>query len=152
MRYSQAQLLVHVLLKDSIFQSFTEREKNLAKEKILEDVRGRMMEDIVLLDRIKTILKGKRVFKLYLSRMEFDMVIYDTQSDTCEEYEIKHSTEKVPEQTRALLNEELNKEVEAKYGQVMRRCVIYRGQSSTEGDVEYLNVQDYLKSINCKST
>ena len=152
MRYSQAQLLVHILLKDSIFQSFTEREKNLAKEKILEDVRGRMMEDIVLLDRIKTILKGKRVFKLYLSRMEFDMVIYDTQSDTCEEYEIKHSTEKVPEQTRALLNEELNKEVEAKYGQVMRRCVIYRGQSSTEGDVEYLNVRDYLKGINCKST
>lgn len=152
MRYSQAQLLVHILLKDSIFQSFTEREKNLAKEKILEDVRGRMMEDIVLLDRIKTILKGKRVFKLYLSRMEFDMVIYDTQSDTCEEYEIKHSTEKVPEQTRALLNEELNKEVEAKYGQVMRRCVIYRGQSCTEGDVEYLNVQDYLKGINCEST
>lgn len=147
MRYSQAQLLVHILMKDSLFQSFTEREKKLAIDKILEDVRGRMMEDIVLLDRMKTVPKGKRAFKLYLSRMEFDMAIYDSLSDTCEEYEIKHSVEKASDQMRALLDKELNKEVEAKYGTVTRKCVIYRGESGKEGEVEYLNVHNYLKGM-----
>ena len=147
MRYCQAQVLVHILMKDPIFNSFSEWEKKLATEKILEDVRGRMMEDIVLLDRIKTLRRGKRAFKLFLSRREFDMVIYDTEANTCEEYEIKHSIEKSPNQTRALLDEELNREVKAKYGQVTRKCVIYRGDNSIVGDVEYLNVQDYLKSL-----
>ncbi|MBP3870935.1 MAG: ATP-binding protein [Faecalicoccus sp.] len=147
MRYCQAQVLVHLLMKDAIFQSFTEWEKKLATEKILEDVKGRMMEDIVLLERMKTLPKHKRVFKLFLSRREFDMAIYDIDNNTCEEYEIKHSKTRVPEQTRALLDDELNKEVESKYGQITRKCVIYRGYSSKEGDVEYLNVNEYLKNL-----
>ena len=68
MRYCQAQALVHVLMKDSIFQSFSEHEKRLATEKILEEVRGRMMEDIVLLETARTQRKGNRAFKLVMSR------------------------------------------------------------------------------------
>ena len=82
-----------------------------------------------------------------MSRREFDMAIYDIDNNTCEEYEIKHSKTRVPEQTRALLDDELNKEVESKYGQITRKCVIYRGYSSKEGDVEYLNVNEYLKNL-----
>ena len=147
MRYCQAQALVHVLMKDAIFGSFSEWERKLATEKILEDVRGRMMEDIVLLDRIRTLPRNRRAFKLFLSRREFDMAIYDSQQNTCEEYEIKHSTERVPEQARALLDDELNKEVEKKYGRITRKCVIYRGESGEEGSVEYLNAEEYLKSL-----
>lgn len=147
MRYCQAQALVHILMKDPLFQSFSEWEKKLATEKILEDVRGRMMEDIVLLDRSRSLSREKRAFKLILSRREIDMVIYDTQTNDCEEYEIKHSRKMVPEQTRALLDEELNTEIEAKYGKVVRRCVIYRGESKLDGEVSYLNVEEYLKSL-----
>lgn len=147
MRYCQAQALVHILMADPLFQSFSEWEKKLATDKILEDVRGRMMEDIVLLDRSRTLPRGKRAFKLILSRKEIDMAIYDTQANVCEEYEIKHSTEIVPEQTNALLDEEMNADVEAKYGKVVRRCVIYRGENSSNGEIEYLNVGEYLKSL-----
>ena len=93
MRYCQAQALVHVLMKDSIFQGFSEHEKRLATEKILEEVRGRMMEDIVLLETARTQRKGNRAFKLVLSRSEFDMVVYDSSANTCKAYEIKHSKE-----------------------------------------------------------
>ncbi len=147
MRYCQAQALVHILMKDPMFRSFSEWEKKLATEKILEDVRGRMMEDIVLLDTSRTLPKTRRAFKLLLSRREFDMVIYDAQMNTCEEYEIKHSTERAPEQARTLLDNELNHEVEAKYGKAIRKCVIYRGKTGIESDIEYLNVEEYLSSL-----
>lgn len=147
MRYCQAQASVHVLMKDPLFQSFSEWEKKLATDKILEDVRGRMMEDIVLLERMRTLPRGKRAFKLILSRKEFDMTVYDTVENTCEEYEIKHSTQRTAEQAQVLLDEELNGEVERKYGRIVRKCVIYRGKDYNEGPVEYLNAEKYLMSL-----
>lgn len=147
MRFCQAQALVHVLMKDPMFQSFDEWEKKLATDKILEDVRGRMMEDIVLLERIKSLPRGKRAFKLILSRREFDMAIYDTQEHTIEEYEIICSKERVPEQRRVLLDDAINKEVSSKYGKITRKCVLYRGDSGMEDGVEYLNVEEYLKAL-----
>ena len=147
MRYCQAQALVHTLMKDPVFQSFNEWEKKIATDKILEDVRGRMMEEIVLLDRSRSLTREKRAFKLFLSRREFDMTIYDMLNNTCEIYEIKHSSEKSTEQTQALLDEELNREVEAKYGKIEQRCVIYRGETGIDGNVEYINVEEYLKTL-----
>ena len=49
MRYCQAQALVHSLLKDDIFSRLTDNEKEFVCQRILEEVRGRMLEDIVLL-------------------------------------------------------------------------------------------------------
>ena len=72
------------------------------------------------------------------------MIIYNKDDHTCEAYEIKHSTEKAPEQTAVLLDEESNREVESKFGRIKRKCVIYRGESSVEDKVEYLNVEEYL--------
>ena len=147
MRFCQAQALVYILMNDPLFQSFDEWEKKLAVDRLLEDVRGRMMEDIVLLDRVRSLPAEKRAFKLILSRREFDMAIYDTKNHTVEEYEIKHSKERAAEQRQALLDEELNKEVAAKYGKIIRKCVIYRGETGSEDGVEYLNVNDYLTAL-----
>ncbi len=52
MRFSQAQAFVHVLLSDESFQSFPQEERDLARDRILENVRNRMMEDSVLLENI----------------------------------------------------------------------------------------------------
>ncbi|MBQ9008741.1 MAG: ATP-binding protein [Clostridia bacterium] len=147
MRFCQAQALVHVLMKDPMFQSFDEWEKKLATDKILEDVRGRMMEDIVLLERVKSLPREKRAFKLILSRREFDMAIYDMQEHAIEEYEIKHSKERVSEQRQVLLDKDTDREVSAKYGRITRKCVLYRGEPGMEDGVEYLNVEAYLKAL-----
>lgn len=148
MRYCQAQALVHVLMNDKTFNAFNQDEKSIACEKILEDVRGRMMEDIVLLETVRTLPKNRSAFKLILSRNEFDMVIYTSGENTCEIYEIKHSSEIVPRQYHVLEDEEQCKLVEQQYGPIIRRCVIYRGKSCTlEKGIEYLNVEEYLKSL-----
>ena len=61
MRYCQAQALVHSLAKDELFASLSEKEKSMVSERILEEVRGRMMEEIVLLETFKSLQKSKRV-------------------------------------------------------------------------------------------
>lgn len=148
MRYCQAQALVHALMKDPLFANSREAEKKLATNKILEDVRGRMMEEIILLETIKTLPRTKRAFKLLLSRGEFDMVIYDSEHNTCELYEIKHSDKLVPEQYHVLLDDERCKEVEHRFGSITKRCVLYCGDDFDIGNnVIYRNVEKYLKSL-----
>ena len=148
MRYCQAQALVHVLLKDPLFQSFSEHDKKLATEKILEEVRGRMMEDIVLLETARSLRKEDRAFKLVLSRSEFDMVIYHAESNTCEAYEIKHSREIVEQQYHVLEDEELCADVARKYGAVTAKCILYRGiEQRLPNQIVYRNVEEWLKRL-----
>ena len=148
MRYCQAQALVHALMKDETFASHSEYEKAQVTERILEEVRGRMMEDIVLLETMKATDEHHRVFKLQFAAGEFDMVIYDEQENCCEIFEIKHSGKQVPEQYRHLVDEEKCRQTERRFGPIQRRFVLYRGESTQlENGVVYWNVEDYLKSL-----
>ena len=105
MRYCQAQALVHAVLEDEEFQSLPDEEKTHVTDRILEEVRGRMMEDIILLEASKALGRNYKVFKLQFNSGEFDMVIRDKINNTCAIYEIKHSKEYVPEQGRHLLDD-----------------------------------------------
>ena len=64
----------------------------LVSERILEEVRGRMMEDIVLLETFKSTKTTSTCFQIAICCREYDMVIYDAKLNTCECYEIKHSS------------------------------------------------------------
>ncbi len=148
MRYCQAQALLHVLMKNTTFKTASEREKKLVGDRILEEVRGRMMEDIVLLETFRSLPKGKRAFKLTMSASEFDMVIYDDEQDTCELYEVKHSAEIVEHQYHVLTDEDECALVEKKYGTIIKKCVLYRGKPTTlDNGIEYQNVDEYLKQL-----
>ena len=148
MRYCQAQALVHSLAKDELFASLSEHEKTLVSERILEEVRGRMMEEIVLLETFKSAKKNKRVFKLTFSVGEFDMAIYDSKENTCKCYEIKHSDQIVPAQTKYLIDEEKLNQTSKRFGEISKRCVLYRGDDKVlENGIEYKNVEKYLKNI-----
>ena len=148
MRYCQAQALVHSLAKDELFASLSEKEKTMVSERILEEVRGRMMEEIVLLETFKSAIKNKRVFKLTFSVGEFDMVIYDSKENTCECYEIKHSVQIVPAQTKYLIDEEKLNQTSKRFGKISKRCVLYRGEDTVlENGIEYRNVEAYLKEL-----
>ena len=148
MRYCQAQALVHSLAKDELFASLSEKEKTMVSESILEEVRGRMMEEIVLLETFKSAKKNKRVFKLTFSVGEFDMVIYDSKENTCECYEIKHSVQIVPAQTKYLIDEEKLNQTSKRFGKISKRCVLYRGEDTVlENGIEYRNVEAYLKGL-----
>ena len=149
MRFCQAQALVYSLMQNSEFLSTaSEYEKTLVTNKILDSVRGRMMEDIVLLETAKSLSKRYRVFKLTFVVGEFDMVIYDTENNSCEIYEIKHSKERTPQQYRHINDPEKLAETERKYGKITKRAVIYRGDAHVEENgVEYINVEFYLNLL-----
>ena len=148
MRYCQAQALAHILTNDRDFNSFSRKERNLARDKILEDVRGRMMEDITLLETARTASKTRDVFKLTLSRSEVDMVVYDSEENACELFEVKHSAKITPRQYHVLEDDEICREIQRRYGRIKKKSVIYRGENCVlENGVVYRNVEDYLKSL-----
>lgn len=147
MRYSQAKDLVQSLLADGEFQSLSLAERNAVTERILSNVKGRMMEDIVLLET-KIAYPQKQVFQLQFAVGEFDMVVADSSTATCEIYEVKHSKEQSPEQYRHLIDEEKLSATEFRYGKVTKRTVIYRGANATLANgIEYKNVEEYLKEL-----
>ena len=147
MRYSQAKELVQSLLEDGEFQELSIDERNAVIERILSDIKGRMMEDIVLLET-KIANPKKQVFQLQFAVGEFDMVVADNANATCEIYEVKHSKEQAKEQFRHLIDEEKLKNTEFRYGKITKRTVIYRGENATlKNGIEYRNVEDYLKSL-----
>jgi len=148
MRYCQAQALVHSLKKDPVFAELSEPEKNMVCDRILEEVRGRMMEEIVLLETVKTLGRHRRIFKLTFAGAEFDMVIFDEDTNSCECYEIKHSDQIVEHQTKYLTDETCLKEAARRFGPITKRCVIYRGPSTIlENGIIYKRVEDYLKEL-----
>lgn len=147
MRYSQAKELVQSLLEDGEFQELSIDERNAVVERILSDIKGRMMEDIVLLET-KIANPKKQVFQLQFAVGEFDMVVADSANATCEIYEVKHSKKQTKEQYRHLIDEEKLKSTEFRYGKITKKVVIYRGENTTlENGIEYRNVEEYLKSL-----
>ncbi|SEM25019.1 AAA domain-containing protein [Butyrivibrio sp. ob235] len=148
MRYCQAQALVYLIMRNEEFKALSEREKLLISSKILEDVRGIMLEDIVLLETQKALGKNKRVFKLQFDVGEIDMVIYDQETDSCELYEIKHSSERADNQWKPLMDEKKLDHVRTIYGMIKKRCVLYSGETEVLSDGrEYRNVEEYLSEM-----
>ncbi len=146
MRYAQADALVNSLLLDEKFNALSAVWRNRILERILGEIRGRMMEDIVLLET-KLAKPKKQVFQLQFAVGEFDMVVYDPNTISCEIYEIKYSKEVVPNQYRHLINVEKCAATEHRYGTITGRYVIYRGEEVESDGVQYLNVEKYLKGV-----
>ena len=90
-------------------------------------------------------IRIKKVFKLQFPVGEFDMVVFDPKELCCEIYEVKYSKEAVPEQYRHLEDEEKCALTSRRYGDIKGKYVIYRGEKTTCGDINYLNVEEYLK-------
>ena len=145
MRYAIAKALVYSLMQDAYFASISEADKAYITGKILDDVKGRMLEDIVLLEVCKTAPSTMEAFKFkFDAGGEFDMVIYDKASQNCRIYEIKHSTEANEKQTLYLRDAEKCQIVEKRFGPISGKFVLYRGKDTFAEGVQYLNVENYL--------
>lgn len=146
LRYAQAEAIVENLLLDEKFQELDIQKRTYILERLLSEIRGRMMEDIVLLET-KLAKKDKHVFKLQFPIGEFDMVVQDSKTLSCEIYEIKYSKERTREQYRHINDEEKCAMTTHRYGTITARYVIYRGENAEMDTIQYLNVEDYLKSL-----
>lgn len=128
MRYAQAQALVKSLLLDDKFKELNLDERTQVIERILSEIRGRMMEDIILLET-KLAQPSKEVFKLQFTVGEFDMVVFNPDTASCEIYEIKYSTEIVEQQYQHLVNEEKCEQTAHRFGTIKGKYVLYRGET-----------------------
>lgn len=145
MRYAIAKALVYSLMQDAYFASISEADKAYITGKILDDVKGRILEDIVLLEVRKTAPSTMEAFKFkFDAGGEFDMVIYDKTSKNCRIYEIKHSTETNEKQTLHLRDAEKCQIVEKRFGPISGKFVLYRGKDTFAEGVQYLNVENFL--------
>ena len=145
MRYAIAKALVYSMMQDAYFASIPEADKAYITGKILDDVKGRMLEDIVLLEVCKAAPSTMEAFKFkFDAGGEFDMVIYDKTSQNCRIYEIKHSAKVNEKQTIHLRDAEKCQIVENRFGPISGKFVLYRGKDTFAEGIQYLNVENFL--------
>lgn len=154
LRYSQAKALIVSLLQDDVFRKLSFSERKRVTDRILDEVKGRMMEDIILLET-KALRPHKEVFSLQFAIGEFDMVVFDPEQGCCEIFEIKHSREIVEQQCRHLVDAKKCRDTEFRYGPIKDKYVIYRGETQdiqVSGEkIRYLNVEEYLNMLNTQA-
>ena len=146
LRYAQAEALITSLLQDESFRDLGIKERMRITDRILAEIRGRMMEDIILLET-QISSPEKRVFVYQFPVGEFDMVVFDPKAVTCQLYEIKHSSEIVPFQYRHLTDPEKLEKTKKQYGEISERSVIYTGGDTVQDSITYRNVEKYLLEL-----
>lgn len=146
MRYCQVKELIDSLFLDEQFNNLSIKDKTIIKKRILSEVSGRMLEDIVLLET-KYANPHKQVFKLQFPIGEFDMVVFDPETLTCRIYEIKYSGQIIDNQYQHLISEEKCNQTEHFFGTIESKTVFYRGNTTLINDIQYLNVEEYLKGL-----
>lgn len=145
LRYAQAVALIQTLLNDVAFSSLSKLERFKIQERIMNKIKGRMLEDIILLET-KNANSDKNVFILRFPTGEFDMVVEDKHDCFCKIFEIKHSDKVVENQYRHLVDEEKLKQTEHRYGTITDKVVLYRGVKTRVKDIQYVNIEEYLKN------
>ena len=146
MRFTLAEALVRSLLADRKFGDMAITDRSLVLDRVLDTVRGFIMEEIVLLET-KTALPDKKVYTVQFAVGEFDMVVHNEKDLTCRIYEIKHSREIAPEQYRHLTDAQNCLLTERAFGKITGKYVIYRGETTERDGIRYLNAEEYLKAL-----
>ena len=146
LRYAQACAIIENMLLDDLFNELSVVERKRILDRLMNEISGRMMEDIVLLET-RIACPDKKVFKLQFTIGEFDMVVFDPKELNCKIYEVKYSKEQVPDQYRHLINPEKCEMTTHAFGDIVGRYVIYRGEDTEIDNVQYINVENYLKSL-----
>ncbi len=146
LRYAQAKALIYSLLLDERFSSLSFLERKSVEERILSEIRGRMLEDLVLLET-KLANPKHQVFILQFPVGEFDMVCFDPNAGTCKIFEIKHSDKIVPMQFRHLIDKNKCQATEHRFGSILGKFVLYRGETKQVDNIQYLNVEEYLRCL-----
>ena len=146
MRYSIVKALVYSLIQDKYFANININDKTYIINKILEDVKGKLLEEIIILDINNRNNKNIKAFKYKFDIGELDLIIQNTNTNTCEIYEIKHSNKiSFDKQTKNLLNENKCKIIENQIGKIVKKGVLYRGKTQKVNNIEYINIEEYLK-------
>lgn len=146
LRYAQTKAVVDSLVLDEKFNELSAVERQRVIDRVMTSIMGEMLEELVLLET-KIANPKKEVFQLQFDRGEFDMVIFDPTTLSCEIFEIKHNENIYPDHYVHLTDEKKCADTEHRFGKIKGKYVIYRGKPCEIDGIKYLNVEDYLKAL-----
>ena len=147
LRYFHAVAMIRALEDDESMAVLPVEVRDVVSEVARVTVAGHILEEAVLYDTMEAASGRLEVFKLFLNDGEVDMVVRDRDALTCVLVEVKHSDRRYGTQTRHLRNARITSYVESRFGRVVGRYVLYRGEDAEEGCVKYLNVEEYLGNL-----
>ena len=75
------------------------------------------------------------------------MLLLETQTASCEIYEIKHSAGMAPGQTRRLRDEKKCAETASRFGTITGKQVIYHGATRDVDGIHDGSVEEYLRAL-----
>ena len=143
LRYNQAKQLIDVLLKQENIIQLNISDKELLKQKLISDIKGKMIEQIIVYQTSKEY----DAFKLLFPIGEYDMVVLDHKTHEADIYEIKYSTLINESHYRFLIDKDMNKQFENKYYKIRNRIVLYNGQNKSIDNIKYQNISEYLLNL-----
>ncbi|MBQ2881012.1 MAG: AAA family ATPase, partial [Clostridia bacterium] len=146
LRYAQTKAVVEALMLDEKFNELSAVERRQVIDRVMTSIMGEMLEELVLLET-KIANPKKEVFQLQFDRGEFDMVIFDSDTLSCEIFEIKHNNHVYPDHYVHLTDEKKCADTEHRFGKIKGKYVIYRGEPCEIDGIKYLNAEDYLKTL-----
>lgn len=148
LRYYQTRVLADTLLEDSDFKILSESDKRAVLEKLDSGIKGKILEDILIIDMSKGQYNDGRYevipYRDFLGR-EFDITISDYDRRESVVIEVKHSTQMVKEQTLHLNDQNFCEEFETEKGtRIIKKAVIYRGENRLNLEIPYFNIEYFL--------
>ena len=155
-RYNQAKSALKALYNDPKFVKLSGDKQEFIYNKLLSDIKGRMLEEIVLLNVTRSLSDCfVSQFRFYEYRKspfkngEYDMVIRNKKNETFI-FEIKHSSEvEYNKQTKHLLDTEKLDWLKENGFKVKEKVVLYNGKTLDKDDngVIYLNASEFLEEL-----
>ena len=150
MRYSQVQMLVQDLMNGERFGQLSQVDKKEFADRILMEVRGRMLEEMVLMETEKSLSSRYQVFKMQMATGEFDMVVYDTQENNCSLCEVRGNGSAVKNKFRRVPDAEKYRQIERRFGPITERITLCRDpglQAAGGTGGKYCRIEEYLKNL-----
>lgn len=151
LRYAQVVDLINQLL-DEYQNKFIGNNINITtlKQKIIEDLEGRLLEDTVIINFIQKYSDIYDIFKFSSSDMnkEVDIVIYNKKTSELALFEVKRSDKIVENQYRWLVDQGINDYLDPRYGHITARYVLYTGKNTDiqtdKYKIYYRNISSFL--------
>lgn len=153
LRWYQAQTLIKSLETALSKSEVKIPENSFIFEKLKDDIKGQMLEEIIITDAIKNLdpdIFSVTTFQFFqhFNNGEIDMIIKDKRHNICHLYEIKHSDQISDWQTKHLRDHNKIGYLNRYFGKVMERAVLYRGVTGiTQGNIKYINANEFLESL-----
>lgn len=147
MRLGLARPRLDDLMAEVPFSMLSESRKRKCAGRIDEAVREILLTDEVFLETAASAGDGIAVRRLRFKDGAVDMMVYDEQSDSCILVDVEYTDRRMKDQSRHIADKAKNDAIEARFGRVSRRIVMYLGEPGTVDGIEYADVSAYLEGL-----